>query len=247
MKRFFWYGISEKGPFRRLNEDYFRCVELEESHYFLSIADGVGGHARGDLASKLATDFCLERYRQNINLSTRKEVSAVLMDSFLYAHSQLKQISLERQERSGMGTTLSVVVIIDKEASIVHVGDSRIYLIRKGRILQLTLDHSLVNVLLRQNLLSRQEAENYPRKNVLTQSVGVKPTIVPQKVEKVDLEKGDIFFFSTDGLHNFFSPDEIRRTFEENPLKDSVNILIQGAMERGSRDNVTGVAFQFQG
>ena len=57
MKRFFWYGISEKGPFRRLNEDYFRCVELEESHYFLSIADGVGGHAWGDLASKLATDF----------------------------------------------------------------------------------------------------------------------------------------------------------------------------------------------
>jgi len=233
-----WFGHSEGGNYRKRNEDYFKYFKIDEGHYFLAIADGMGGHSRGDLASKLGIDFCFDFYRKNYfkdNLSPLE----VLEKAIFYAHNQIKKMSNSSSKKTIVGTTLSAMIIKDSFASIAHVGDSRIYHIRGNKILQLTTDHSLVNTLLREKILRREEAANYPNKNVLTQSVGVKVKISPQKIKNIETKIGDIFFLTTDGLHDYFTSQELIAYFKKYSIKKATYKLITDAMDRKSKDNIT--------
>ena len=239
-----WFGKSEKGNFRNRNEDYFRFYEIGEGHYFIAIADGMGGHSHGDLASKLAVDFCLEFYKKNY-FKDEFDTDILLEKALFYAHNQIRNMTNNYKKDIIVGTTLSVMVFKDKIGSLVHVGDSRIYLVRGDKILQLTTDHSLVNTLKRLKLLNKKEVDSYPNKNVLTQSVGVKLSISPQKIKKIEVNKGDIFLLTTDGLHEMFSLNEIVDVFKNSDIKKAVTFLVNEAMLRGSKDNVTGLAVRF--
>ncbi len=244
MNNILWFGKSEKGNYRDRNEDYFRFYEIGENHYFIAIADGMGGHSHGDLASKLAVDFCLEFYKKNY-FKDEFDTDVLLEKSLFYAHNQIRNMTNNYEKDIIVGTTLSVMVFIDKVGSLVHVGDSRIYLVRGDKILQLTTDHSLVNTLRRLKLIKKEELESYPNKNVLTQSVGVKLSISPQKIKRIEAKKGDIFFLTTDGLHEMFTNNEIVNVFKNREVKDAVSFLVNQALLRGSKDNVTGLAFKF--
>ncbi len=244
MQKIIWFGKSEKGDYRDRNEDYFRFYEIGDGHYFLAIADGMGGHSHGDLASKLAVDFCLEFYRKNY-FKEEFETDVLLEKALFFAHNQIRNMTNNYKKDIIVGTTLSVIVFKDKTASLVHVGDTRIYLLREGKILQLTTDHSLVNTLKRLKLIDKKEAEVYPNKNVLTQSVGVRLNISPQRIKKIETRKDDIFLLTTDGLHAMFDNNEIVKVFKSYRLKDALKYLVNEALLRGSRDNVTGLAIKF--
>ncbi len=241
MRKVLWFGYSTTGNYRKRNEDYFKFYEFSEDHYFIAIADGMGGHSHGDIASKLATDFCFEFYRNNYFKKGIKTID-VLDKAVFYSHNQLRNLTNKIDEKLIVGTTLSILIIKDGKASIIHVGDTRIYLLREDNILQLTTDHSLVNSLVRQKVLTYKEADNYPRKNVLVQSIGVKVNISPQKLQTFKVEKGDIFFLSTDGLHAMFNNNEIHTHLKKLQLKEAVLALTDIALNRGSKDNVTGLA-----
>ncbi len=241
MKNISWFGYSTIGNFRKRNEDYFKFYEFSDNHFFIAIADGMGGHSHGDIASKLATDFCFEFYRNNYFKKDIKTID-VLDKAVFFAHNQLRNMINKIDDKLIVGTTLSILIVKNEKASIIHVGDTRIYLLRNENILQLTTDHSLVNSLFRQKVLTKKEADNYPKKNVLVQSIGVKVNISPQKIQTFNTKKGDIFFLSTDGLHGMFNSSEILTHFKKLELKEAVLALSDIALKRGSKDNVTGLA-----
>ncbi len=209
----------------------------------LAVADGMGGAAAGEVASKLAMQVLdemfsryveeLEQGRPIVGIDKLTEKAVRLANRRVYA------AAISNQRRRGMGTTLTMVAVLGRRAYLGHVGDSRAYLVRGHKIYQLTKDHSWVEEQLEKGLISEEEAEQHEWRNLITRALGTRPQVAPDIVE-IDVQKGDIFVISTDGLHGLVKPEEIlaevRRT---NNHQSSVEYLIALANERGGPDNIT--------
>ena len=236
-------GETDIGLTRATNQDAF-LVDAARRLYI--VADGMGGHAGGEIASQL----CIERVASWIDKHVVASKLAKLEDKHRHGHicSLLVQAvnhastgiferALEEPQLMGMGTTASALMFHGKHAYIGHVGDSRVYLIRNRFIYQLTNDHSLIGEQLRAGVLTREEAKNTRMKNIITRSVGY------QEMEDVDtcaieLEAGDIFVISSDGMHGRISDEEISCTVNKSKL-NAVKELVELANARGGKDNIT--------
>jgi len=226
-----WAGASDPGRKRRRNEDSF----VLEPPLF-AVADGMGGAQAGQIASKLAAGAVKER-------------GAGVEDLIQEANRRVHRRAQEDPDTSGMGTTLTVASIEeDGIVSIGHVGDSRAYLVREGKLEQLTEDHSLVGELMRSGKLSREEAEVHPQRSVMTRAVGTDPD-VDVDMFAVESRAGDLFLLCSDGLTTMVEDDEILRLVEEEKgdLQALVKALIKAANRGGGEDNITVVAFDIAG
>lgn len=240
-------GMTDIGRVRSTNQDSFL---IDESLGLFMVADGMGGHAGGEIASRL----CVESMQATIsssNLLSRTDLShpcpeilSKLSIAVNKASSDIYEHSLEDPSLRGMGTTATAVKIIDNYAYTAHVGDSRLYLIRRGFIFQMTYDHSLVSEQVRAGILTPEEAEVHHLKNVITRSVGY------QEEEDVDtallkIEKNDLLLLCSDGLHGKISDAEISREISSHG-KQAVNTLVRLANDRGGEDNITAVIVEIQ-
>jgi PPM family protein phosphatase len=200
------------------------------------VADGMGGHASGEVASRLAVESIREIYEKE---RSEQDVLTALKSALEITNFTILQKSLEREDLNGMGTTGTVLVLKEEQAYIGHVGDSRAYLFRDSTLSQLTKDHSLVERMVEQGLISREEAGRHPQRNVIYQTLGVNRDLDPQLLGPIPLFPADTFLLCTDGLSNLVSDQEMLETVMRNPPQKACQELIDLANQRGGHDNIT--------
>jgi serine/threonine protein phosphatase PrpC len=224
---------SDTGRKRRRNEDSYVVAPP-----MFAVADGMGGAQAGEVASKLAAAALEET--DPATLSGPERLISLIQE----ANRRVYERSSSDPSTSGMGTTMTVAVVEDAGVTIGHVGDSRAYLVREGKLEQLTEDHSLVNELLKSGKLSPQEAELHPQRSVITRAVGTDPD-VDVDAFVVDVTEGDIFLLCSDGLTDMVGDDDILDTVERHreDLDRVTKALVSAANRGGGEDNITVIAF----
>jgi protein phosphatase len=224
---------SDTGRKRRRNEDSY----VVQPPLF-AVADGMGGAQAGEVASRLAAGALEEADAQDISAPER--LASVIQE----ANRRVFERAASDPATSGMGTTMTVALVGEDGVTIGHVGDSRAYVVREGRLDQLTEDHSLVNELLKSGKLSREEAEVHPQRSVITRAVGTDPD-VDVDTFVVDANEGDIFLLCSDGLTDMVGDDDILETVERHrdDLDRVTKALVSAANRGGGEDNITVIAF----
>jgi protein phosphatase len=234
-------ACTDVGLRRQANEDAYALAP--ELGLFL-VADGMGGHRAGQVASELATRHSLRAVDAlqagSVSLSER------LRQAVACANAEIYRAAGEDPDLEGMGTTLVAVLATTERVALAHVGDSRAYLIRGGRIRMLTDDHSLVGQLLRRRQISEADAREHPHRHVLTRALGVRPETEPDLAELTPWA-GDTFVLCSDGLTTHVRDEEIREIVDGDvDLQKSCDELVRSALERGGMDNVTVVLVRFE-
>lgn len=232
---------SDIGCMRHNNEDSFAYWEPEDDRQFLRkgrlavVADGMGGYEGGQEASRLAVETVVSVYRD-----FNGEPQAALVEALQSAHEQIRQYSGSHPELRGMGTTCTAAAIVQDALYYVHVGDTRLYLIRGGHITKVTRDHSYVGRLVENGIISPEEAERHPQRNILTAALGTNPDLImdsPQQPEP--LHPDDVLLICSDGLWGQVSDQEILDAVENNSAEQAGRELINLARLRGGPDNIT--------
>lgn len=234
------FAKTDIGKAREQNQDYYYITPDDESPKLYILADGMGGYKGGEVASNLATNAVREYVKNHFKVeNTKEELLELVRSSMIYANEVVFEKSKKIQELEGMGTTLEVCLIYNNKAYIGHIGDSRIYRIRKETMRRLTKDHSYVEQLVEEKKITREEANNHPKKNMLTKALGCTPFVEPD-IRARNVEKNDIFIMCTDGLTNMVSEEEICDTVIKNPEK-AAEELVKQANNFGGYDNITVV------
>ncbi len=241
-------AMTDKGPVREVNED-FCCAD--EALGLFAVADGMGGHMAGEVASKMAIevvrDFIAAKGgddRQPLGeyLKEYSRVSNTAADAARLANSVIYDASKSNPSYGRMGTTLTAAVLRDNRFSLVHAGDSRAYLVRAGCIEQLTDDHSVVAEQVKMGLLTEEDAKHSDIKNVITRALGINPHI-DVDIEELAIADGDRIVLCTDGITSVVSDGEILSSVLSSRGANALcKSLLTLANERGSRDNMTVVA-----
>ncbi len=241
--------LSDTGKVRQTNED--SCL-VDEALGLLIVADGMGGHAAGEVASRLAVDVVREQVARGLQTGKIPAIGVpaphwsdrtrLLAAAVHLANDVVFRASQERFERRGMGTTIVACLVNGSRLSVVHVGDSRFYLFRGGKLLTATRDHSLVAEQVAQGLLSSSEAETSESKNILTRALGVAAAVDVDAMEPA-VQPGDMALLCTDGLTKMVEDEAIAKILHANgdPLR-ACQTLVALALDRGGRDNVTVAA-----
>jgi PPM family protein phosphatase len=229
------YVGTDTGRQRRANEDSM----LARSPLFV-VADGMGGAQAGEVASRLA----IESFQHGLEDATDAEGS--LAEYARAANFSIHQLSQANAEHAGMGTTLTAVYVGEEEVAIAHVGDSRAYCLREGRLLRLTDDHSLVDELIRQGKLTPEEAVEHPQRSVITRALGPEPE-VEIDTRSYRARDGDVYLLCSDGLTTMVPDGSLAEVLlAHSRLRDAGEALIAAANEAGGRDNITVVLLRVE-
>ena len=235
--------LTDVGQRRTNNQDYANQYKNKAGKSMIFLADGMGGHRAGNIASEMAvTDLGAAWVATEI--STINEVREWFAENLEKENQQIHRIGQD-EEHKGMGTTLEAVAIIDDQVLFAHVGDSRIGLVRNGEYHQMTSDHSLVNALLKAGQITEEEAAHHPQRNIITQSIGQKDELQPD-FGMVTVEAGDFIVINSDGLTNMISGDEIRDiVVSDLSIEEKAKTLVRFANNAGGLDNITVVLIRF--
>ena len=220
---------TDIGKLRKQNED---AAWFDEARAVFAVADGMGGHLAGEVASRMAIEAVQRMAREN-----ERPGIAALREAVACAHETILAHAQDHIECAGMGTTLSVLWLGENYAYIAHVGDSRIYRLREGSLTQITQDHSLVEELVRAGLITREQARTHPRRNIITRALGTHGENEPDLLV-TDVQDGDVFLLCTDGLTGMVPDDEIERTLRDCGMEAAADRLLALALDAGGRDNV---------
>ena len=226
------YALTDKGKVRALNEDsYYAPAQGEE---YCCVADGMGGHNAGEVASAIAVEVFADRMRDTIfspHDRLRRAVSA--------ANKAIFDKAAADQKMSGMGTTLTGLLIEDGEAHIAHVGDSRCYLLRNRALIQVTSDHTLVEELVLKGAITVKEAHSHPQRNVITRALGTEMGVMIDLL-RIRTLPGDVFILCSDGLSGMVSQREMTEILNSRMRReDKAAALMAKALDAGGHDNVT--------
>lgn len=221
---------TDVGKRRRQNED---AAWFDEERGVFAVADGMGGHLAGEVASGMAIDAVRQMTQEHGEPSI-----GVLRETIAAAHEAILAHADRHAECTGMGTTLSAMWRSGGYMYIAHVGDSRIYRLRGGRLEQITQDHSLVEEMARAGLITRQEARMHPRRNIITRALGTQGENEPDLLA-ADLRPGDRWLLCTDGLSGMVEDEAIERVLTSFGIEAAADRLIAMALDAGGSDNVT--------
>lgn len=228
------YGASDIGKTRAVNQDAYYLPAEDEN--FAAVADGMGGHLAGEVASAMAIEVFAHRMR-----IARGEPEAALCDALECANLAIYQTSERNADKRGMGTTFTAVWMGDGEVYLAHIGDSRAYLLRDGELSRISTDHTLVAQLVAQGHLTAEQAKTYPHRNYITRALGV-DMHVEIDITRTDWVEEDVWFLCSDGMTNEVEEEEICEILlGEGSYREKLDSLIALALERGGRDNITGV------
>ena len=240
------FARTDVGPVRENNED--NMLLMHEEGLFI-VADGMGGHAAGEVASEIAVHTIKEvlledqdpdETRLNRPLDEEESIRERLRYAMNQASIRVRQEARINAAYRGMGTTLTVLLLEEDIAHFSHVGDSRLYLYRGGNLRRLTRDHTVVQNEIDAGRISPELARIVPNKNVLTQSIGSHVTIDPDTATR-HVEEEDVFMLCSDGLTDPLDDRALEEIFEKTPFADLVDELVQQAIDSGAEDNVTVV------
>lgn len=251
-----FYAATDVGRQRDHNEDNYLVDPV--LHLFV-VADGMGGHAAGEVASQIAVHSVCRTIRENADVierhqdhpddaGSRQEILAVLEHAVQNASSEIYNLAHEDADKRGMGTTCSALLLVGDRGFIAHVGDSRIYLLRQGQVHQLTEDHSLLNELVRRGKIKREEIESSPYakyKNAVTRAVGAYETV---ETDAMDFEvlPGDNFVLCSDGMHSYLKDGDLQEILGANDPSEAPKTLIALANAGGGHDNITVVLVRLE-
>jgi protein phosphatase len=231
-------GKTDIGSKRRTNQD---CIFLSDDPIgslpnLYIVADGMGGHRAGDKASRMAIDITVDFVKK----STIENPIAVLKRAMIFANNEIYKAASQDTDLTGMGTTMVATVAKEGKLYVANIGDSRLYAI-DGEIRQITMDHSLVEEMIRNGELERKKGRNHPEKNLITKAMGSKDEIIPDFFE-IDIKPEERYLLCSDGLSNMVEDDEIRDIVVENyNLDEAAQALIDRANYYGGSDNVSVV------
>lgn len=233
------FANSDVGKARDINEDFYYASNSQDYLKLYILADGMGGYNGGEIASKLATISVKGYIESNFNKieHTKEAIIELIKNAIEYANMVVYEKAKENEELSNMGTTIEVLVIYNNKLFIGHIGDSRIYRIRKNIIRKLTVDHSYVQELVNDGTITKEEAKNHPKKNMLMKALGCTPYVEPDLTIKGFL-KDDIVIMCSDGLTNMLNEEQIYNTVLQD-INNTSNILINKANKFGGYDNIT--------
>jgi len=255
----YYYGLSDTGHLRDNKEDYLFAGRLKKDEYLFIVADGMGGHEAGEVASRKAVTMFVQQLEQEKDLETEENSKRILQ--------KLKRIVIDINEtlilegnrshkKNGMGTTFSALYIKKNQGYITHVGDSRIYQLsplptRSGsidpsvtpveisRLTRLTEDHSFVAKLVKDGLISEEEARSHPKRNVLFQSIGIKKDITIQTKGPIPIQMGEKYLVCSDGLYGVVPDNEIEEYLDEKSTAQIAEKLVKRANFNGGPDNIS--------
>lgn len=233
-------AISDVGNLRNINEDYLDYYMCDEYQLYI-IADGMGGHNAGDIASRI----CVQKIKEYINKNYDKEdVKEMLANAVKQANRAIYFKSLDNKKFRGMGTTLTFAFVENSKIYVVNIGDSCFFVIKNNSITKVTKDHSLVQQLVDSGVLTQDEAREHPNKNIITRSVGINQS-VDADVFLLDKDENSYYLLCTDGLVNDITYSEIVPYVTKNKgsLERACRELVTLAKDRGGRDNVSLIIF----
>ena len=231
--------ITDRGRVRTHNEDSGGLYYNKDDQFLAVIADGMGGHRAGDVASQMATDFIGEKWRETTHFISPEAVEKWLSKVLKKANQSILKKAQKNKECQGMGTTVVISVCTDEFISIAHIGDSRCYMLSEEGFKQVTEDHSLVNELLRTGQISESDAEHHPRKNVLLKALGTEEN-VQADIKSLGWEKNNKLLLCSDGLANKVLNEELADYVKQDKnIQEIVQDLVELANERGGEDNVS--------
>lgn len=238
-------ALSDIGRTRDKNQDAFYISKENELQLYI-VADGMGGHRCGELASSMALEIVKESFLNSVEkLNKKNNVIRLIKESIEKANINIYLKSLEREEWKGMGTTITLAYIFKDRILIGHVGDSRAYIVEDGILRQLTEDHSYINELIKNGTITKEEAKSHPKKNMITRAVGSSSTIEVDIIEE-KYKLGDTLIICSDGLFNMLDEDEINDVFKkEKKMQLACEILTSMANKKGGLDNITIIAIKF--
>ena len=220
---------TDVGKVRANNQD---APSVSEKLRLYGVADGMGGHKGGEVASTSARDDLLRE------LEGKTPSVAALSSAIEEVNRQIYHQQEHDDALTGMGTTLSVLWMSDNFVYIGHVGDSRVYLLRDGEFKQMTLDHSLVEQLVREGVLTEEEAQNHPMRNIITRAIGTDESVEVDVVVE-ERRKGDLWLACSDGLHGLVDDRQMRDALRQYAPEKAADVLLKAALDAGGRDNVT--------
>ena len=233
------FARTDIGKARDMNQDYYYIPSSENDLQIYILADGMGGYNGGEIASKLAVQTVRDYIENNFDKieHTKEEILNMIKKSMENANSVVYEESKKDDNLQGMGTTLDVCLIYNNKIYIGHVGDSRVYLIRKEIARKITKDHSYVQQLVEDKKITREEAEHHPKKNMLLKALGCTSYVEPD-IRARNIEKDDIFLMCSDGLTNMVEESKMYEVVEQYKEK-APEILVNLANDVGGYDNIT--------
>lgn len=221
------YGATDIGLVRATNQDNFY---IDKSLKWAVVADGMGGHNGGETASSLTVEEIKKSMLQGVGLK----------ESISNANTLVYKASVDNPELSGMGTTAVLCEIMGGRANIAHVGDSRAYLFREGKLEQITKDHSIVQQLIDSGTITEEQAKYHPQRNLITRAVGTEKNILVD-YETLEFREGDYILICSDGLSSYVEESQIIDILKNTKTSETVGKLIEAANNSGGKDNVTVV------
>ncbi len=243
-----YYGMTDKGKIRKTNQDSYVIANNEAGDIFALVCDGIGGNLGGDVASRMAVNYFSVAFSETNGFSSAEEVKTFLRNGVKEVNEQIYSLGQKRLDLRGMGTTLCGVMLTNIGRFVVNVGDSRTYSFKKnGEFKQLTMDHTLVNDMIMHGQLTREEAKTYPKKNVLTNAVGVWETV--RCDIDTHLEDMDGLLLCSDGLTSYV-PETLIRNIVLNQESDPAlraRKLVKASLDAGGFDNVTVILIDLEG
>lgn len=231
-------GITDTGSKRKNNQDsiFFSDEPVGSLPNLYIVADGMGGHRAGDKASRMAIDITVEFIKK----STLENPIAILKRAMIYANNEIYKSANKDPDLVGMGTTMVAAVALEGKLYVANVGDSRLYVVNND-IRQITMDHSLVEEMIRSGELERKKGRNHPEKNIITKAMGSRDEVVPDFFE-IDMEPDDKYILCSDGLSNMVEDDEIRDIVVDYfDINEAAKALVDRANYYGGSDNISVV------
>jgi len=237
--------MTDRGKVRLHNEDAGGVFVNQDGDRLAIVADGMGGHRAGDVASEMTITQLKSEWEASKGISTAEEAEQWLKEKITIVNQILFDHATNHPECDGMGTTIVAAIATDRFATLANIGDSRGYIYNESGFKQVTEDHSLVNELVRSGQISKEDAEHHPRKNVLLRALGTEK-MVEMDTKTIMFEEGDIILLCSDGLSNKVSEKEMMTILlNEDHLEQKADSLISLANNYGGEDNITLAIVEF--
>lgn len=236
---------THAGKVRENNEDFY---QVDARFGVLIVADGIGGHNAGEVASRLATETIVKHFEENYKTQSER-VPGLITEAIEEANRVVYSHAIHNNSCFGMGTTVTMSVIDGNVAYLGHIGDSRAYLYHAGKLSQVSTDHTLVNELLKNGSITEADARLYPNRNIITKALGTDPEIIPD-INEIELDNGDVLLLCSDGLTDLIENGDMETILSKIGDKESLEIAVESliglSLDAGGFDNITVVLYQHQ-
>lgn len=233
-----YFYITDAGSVRDHNEDSVTIVENSKGEYMLAVADGMGGHRAGEVASNIVIKHLTDNFLKNPELGTKEQAIEWLKNTVSEANQLIIEYTREHEESTGMGTTIVTALCSKDYLLFGNIGDSSGFVIKNKELHKITNDHTLVNLLVKSGELTEEEAKDHPRKNVLMKALGATTTV---EMDVFDVETDvDGILLASDGLTNMLELEQIKKVLDSDlTIEEKLNKLIVKSNNRGGTDNIS--------